>query len=67
MKVSQFTRDVLANRRQQRDMLRDKWELVGDNGGKLWELDRGYRTNCIIKDVKIAVNGKQLWVKIGPA
>lgn len=48
-------------------MLRDKWELVGDNGGKLWELDRGYRTNCIIKDVKIAVNGKQLWVKIGPA
>jgi hypothetical protein len=27
---------------------------------------RGYRTRHVIKDVKIAANGKQLWVKIGP-
>lgn len=40
------------------------YEEVGDNGGKLWELQRGYRIFHIITDVVIGIDKKSLWVKI---
>ena len=64
MKVTWFTRAGLAYRRQERDLKAKGWEPVGDNGGKLWELNRGYRMSHRIVDVKIGACGKRLWVKI---
>jgi hypothetical protein len=64
MLVTDFTRQSIAFRRQQRVLLADGYEEVGEGGGKLWELYRGYRTRQSIKDVKIATHGKSLFVKI---
>lgn len=64
MKVTELTRARLARRREERDMLRDGWEYVGEGGGKLWELYRGARLDCIITETKIAVGGKAVWVRV---
>lgn len=64
MKVTDFTRRALACRREKRDYEKRGWERVGENGGKLWELHRGYRYNHKIVDVAISVDGRSLWVKI---
>lgn len=65
MKFTEITRRALKSRRDIRDMEKDGWERVGDNGGMLWELQRGYRCDKIITDVRISASGKFLWVKIG--
>lgn len=63
MKVTDFTRRALAVRRDRRDMIAAGWEFVGEGGGKLWELYRGYRYTHRISDVRIAADGKALWIK----
>lgn len=63
MKMNQFTKEVLASRREERDFPKEGWEKVDDHGGNLWELNRGWRWNHIITDVKISASGKEIWVK----
>jgi hypothetical protein len=63
MRITNFTREALAMRRDTRDMERDGWEYVGERGGRLWELYRGGRYRERIVDVRIAACGKALWVK----
>lgn len=74
MRVTQFTRDVLAGKRLERervlakgDLLALGWEEIGEGGGKLWELYRGGRYDHKIVDVLIAPGGKSLFVKIEKA
>ncbi len=40
------------------------WEEVGEGGGKLWELYRGFRTSHRIVDARITPDGLSLLVKI---
>lgn len=42
----------------------DGWEEIGEGGGKLWELYRGFRTSHRIVDARIAPDGKSIFVKI---
>lgn len=63
MRVTDFTRDALRSRKEDRDMKKDGWERVGEGGGKLWELYRGGRWNHRITDAQISVDGKSLWIK----
>jgi hypothetical protein len=65
MKLTETTKRALACRREERDLMADGWEFVGEGGGKLWELQRGGRWNEVIKEVRISVDGKGLWVKTG--
>ncbi len=64
MLTTNLTRLRLAQRREERDMLEAGWERVGDNGGKLWELNRGARIGQKILEVKVAVDGVSLWVRV---
>lgn len=63
MKVNNFTREALKIRRDKRDMPKDGWEYVGERGGSMWELHRGWRYDQHIVDVRIAACGKALWIK----
>lgn len=72
MKVTHWTKRALAVRRRIRAfkaektaMIKDGWELVDDRGGQLWTLNRGARRGQSILEVRIACDGKALWVKIG--
>ena len=67
MKVTDWTRRALAYRRERRDLPKQGWEYVGERGGSLWEIHRGVRYRERITDVRIACDGKALWVKIGEA
>lgn len=58
---------VLAVRRDQRDRPKEGWEFVDDRGGKLWELQRGYRIGYRITDVRISADGLGLWIKTADA
>lgn len=65
MKVTRFTRNALAFRRQKRDLLAKGFEFVPE-GGALWELHRGCRIGHRITDAVIAADGKSLYVKVEP-
>ena len=65
MKVTDITRTALKVRREAKRMQADGWERVGEGGGKLWELHRGGRWREIITEVKIAADGKSLWIRTG--
>lgn len=64
MKVTKFTRNVLAARKQKRDMLAKGYEEVGEGGGLLWELERGSRIGHKIIDAVVAVHGRSVYVKV---
>lgn len=64
MKFTDRTREILACRREDRDMTRDGWERVDESGGMLWQITRGSRWTQRIVDVRIARSGYFLWVKI---
>jgi hypothetical protein len=64
MKVTDRTRRVLAHRRAIRRLEADGYEEVNSHGGRLWELDRGWRQKYEITDVVIGPNRKTLWVKV---
>ena len=66
MKVTNFTRHALHERRERRKLLAAGYEEVGEGGGKLWELERGWRYGYRIVDVKIAPEGRSLFVLIEP-
>lgn len=63
MLESSFSKDARRIRTENRDMPKDGWEKVGENGSKLWELYRGSRQRQRIVDVRIAADGKSLWVR----
>jgi hypothetical protein len=63
MKFTALTREILAIRRDRRDMTKAGWEHVGERGGRLWELYRGGRTRHRITDVRVARDGRSLWIK----
>lgn len=66
MLITSITRSALQYRRFKRDMERAGYEEIGEHGGPLWELYRGPRIHHRITDVKVAPNGKSLFVKIEP-
>jgi hypothetical protein len=63
MKLTERSRDILKYRRAVRDLKADGFEEVGEGGGKIWELHRGWRYRHIITDVKIGPDGKSLYIK----
>ena len=63
MLVTERTKSALRYRRDVRDRVADGWEYVGEGGGRLWELERGCRWRHRITDVRIAADGKALWIK----
>jgi hypothetical protein len=63
MKVTDFTRDALRCRRARKQLAAEGFEEVGENGGMLWKLHRGVRWREIITDVRIAPEGKSLFIK----
>lgn len=63
MKLTPYTKQLLAIRRERRDMTKAGYMFVGERGGELWKLHRGCLIGHEIVDVKISVNGIDLWVK----
>ena len=66
MLESQRSKDIIAVRRDMRDRKRGGYEYLGEGGGNIWELYRGYRYNHVITEAIIAVDGKGVWVKTAP-
>jgi hypothetical protein len=67
MKVTDLTRSRLLERRTRRTLLAHGFEEVGEGGGRLWELYRGARIGFKITDVRIAPEGRSVFVKITDA
>lgn len=63
MKVTDVTRRTLAYRRAKKKFLDEGYEEIGEGGGRLWELYRGWRHRHVITDVHIAPGGKSLFIK----
>ncbi len=61
MLVTDRTRSVLAFRRQRRDLLKQGYRQHETD----WEIHRGGRLKERILDVKISVNGKYIYTRIG--
>jgi hypothetical protein len=66
MKLTSLTKRALAQRRFIREWEAKGYEEIGEGGGRLWELYRGYRTDCRITDAKVPPGGRSIWVKIEP-
>ena len=66
MRVNAITTSILKRRREDRDMTAAGWERVDGFSNKLWELDRGFRTNHVITEVKIGDGGRCIWIKTAP-
>lgn len=64
MLVTTLTREMHAARKIRRRLVAGGYEEVGEGGGKLWELYRGYRYDHRIVAVEIDPSGKSLWVKV---
>lgn len=62
--VTEITRRSLAIRRQRRDLQAAGYEEVGENGGNLWQLERGGRYHQRIVDAIVSAGGKSVFVKI---
>jgi hypothetical protein len=63
MKVTDLTREILRCRRERRRLLKNGWEEISQNGGRLWELHSGYRQRHRIVAVCIGPDGKSVWIK----
>jgi len=66
MKMGPVAKEHLAFRRQNRDLTAKGYEIVGERGGRLWELYRGYRVDHRIVDAVVGADGKCIFVKIEP-
>lgn len=64
MRVTRFTKEALAARRQARSLKAQGYELIGESGHPLWELQRGGRWNHKIVDAIISADGKSVFIKI---
>jgi hypothetical protein len=62
-----WQKEVLAQRRERRDMLKAGWEWVSEGGGALWELHRGFRIGYRIVEAKVGRSGLGVWVKVEDA
>jgi hypothetical protein len=63
MKLTDRTRDLLRCRRARRQLAELGYEEVGERGGKLWELHRGFRQDHKIIDVVVAPEGRTIFIK----
>lgn len=61
MKVTQWTREALAVRREERDMKKRGYNKHETD----WEIHRGSDIGKVIVDVKISVDGLYVYTKIG--
>lgn len=65
MVVTDQTREALRCRRIRRKLAADGFEEVGENGGRLWELQCGLKwLGHVITAVAIAPEGKTVFVKM---
>lgn len=64
MIVTEYTRRALAYRKESRDMILAGWERIHQGSNILLKMHNGGRWRERIVDVRIAVDGKSLWVKI---
>lgn len=65
MKVTDLTRRRLHYRRTVRRWLAEGFEEVGEGGGELWQIYRGYRVGQTIQEARVAPGGMSVFVKIG--
>ena len=63
MLVTNRTREALRCRRIRRKLAADGFEEVGEGGGPLWLLHRGFGADHIITAVAIAPEGTTVFVK----
>lgn len=61
MKFTDRTKRVLAFRKEERQLLKAGYRRHETD----WEIDRGGLQDHIIVDVKISVNGKYVYTKLG--
>jgi hypothetical protein len=66
MKLTPVSREILQYRRAVRKLTKDGYEEVGEGGGKLWELYRGWRYDHVITDVVIGPDRRALFIKTAP-
>lgn len=64
MKFNERTIRGLKIARQRRELTALGYEQVGEGGGRLWELERGYRYDHEIVDAIVGADGRSVWVKI---
>ena len=64
MRVTEFTRDALAHRRERRDLEAAGWERMAEGGAPLWELYRGPRQRCRIAEARVGADGKTVWIRV---
>jgi hypothetical protein len=63
MRVTERTREALRCRRIRRDLIAAGFEEIGEGGGHLWQLHRGFGIGHTITAVAIAPEGKSLFIK----
>jgi hypothetical protein len=66
VRLTELSRRALRVRRFQREMTALGYEEVGENGGRLWEIRRGWRVGSRIVDAVVAPHGLSVYVKIEP-
>ena len=64
MRVTRFTKEALVARRQAKNLTAKGYELIGESGHPLWELQRGGRWDHRIVDAIISADGKSVFIKI---
>jgi hypothetical protein len=62
MKVTSWTKRVLALRRERRDLERQGYRMHETD----WEILRGYRIGEVIVDAKVSSCGRFVFTKLGP-
>lgn len=50
-------------RKARERLIADGYEEVGERGGNLWELYRGFRYDHVITEVVIGPDGRSLFIK----
>ncbi len=63
MRITDRTRETLRCKRIRRDLIAAGFEEIGEGGGNLWQLHRGFGTDHVITAVAIAPEGRSVFVK----
>jgi hypothetical protein len=61
MRVTDFTRECLAVRREEKRLKAAGYRRHETD----WEIHRGYRWREVIVDAVVSVDGKYVWTKLG--
>ena len=64
MKVTEYTRRALHYRRTTKLWIAEGFEEIGEGGGNLWEIYRGYRHGQTIQEARVAPGGMSVFVRI---